>query len=517
MSAIDKGARVLLVEDDRFARQFAELLITRAGYDAVPTDSAEAARAAVLDRDADYFSCLLTDHLLPGDSGLELLQWMKGHDPTLAGVLMTADDRKSLVEEALQSGAVDFINKPIRLEPVRDAIEKAVAATGQRRQMAQMERDVKQVADVQRRMVLRDGATAGFQRVCFHPKHQAGGDSFSQYQISARRLVALMTDVSGHDLKAAFVSAYFQGMVRSMLESGRPLEYVFERCNRFLLEEWGSADAVPASIAACSVLLDWDSNSIEVLTCGAPDPILARPDGRLANLGSRGSPPLGWFPEVSGSRISIPMSAGEIFLWTDGLDDLARQLGIAALSAACALFRAPDRDQTPAWLAQGNDDILVARLPLCRPNDRRDACAQPCCSPLMAEEYSPARVNEIDGMQGFWERSLRFALPDLNEDVLHDALLCSREAVLNGLRYGCRAAQDRVSFQVSLLAKGPRLRVRVEDPGPGHDFDFEEHARATEESLIEHHRGLILMSHLPCGFESARHGAAIVMDFPVEE
>ena len=211
MSAIDKGARVLLVEDDRFARQFAELLITRAGYDAVPTDSAEAARAAVLDRDADYFSCLLTDHLLPGDSGLELLQWMKGHDPTLAGVLMTADDRKSLVEEALQSGAVDFINKPIRLEPVRDAIEKAVAATGQRRQMAQMERDVKQVADVQRRMVLRDGATAGFQRVCFHPKHQAGGDSFSQYQISARRLVALMTDVSGHDLKAAFVSAYFQG------------------------------------------------------------------------------------------------------------------------------------------------------------------------------------------------------------------------------------------------------------------------------------------------------------------
>jgi phosphoserine phosphatase RsbU/P len=506
---------VLLVEDDNFARRFAELLVTRAGYQPVSAESAEAARAAVLSREPGYFSCLLTDHLLPGESGLDLLRWVTRHDPTLAGVLMTADTRKSVVEEALQSGAVDFINKPFNIDQLRDAIAKAVAATAQRRQLARMERDVEQVAEVQRRMVLGEAGSAGFHNVCFHPKHQAGGDSFSQYQISTGRSVALMTDVSGHDLKAAFVSAYFQGMVRAMLESGSPLASVFERCNRFLLDEWGDAGGVAASIAACSVLLNRDSGSIEVLTCGAPHPILARPDGHLVSLGSGGSSPLGWFGDLAGGSVSIPMSAGEIFLWTDGLDDLARQLDIAALSAAHALFAAWEQKAIPPWLAQANDDIMVARLPL--PDQGPCPPGRPCTSPLIADWYSQAQLCEIDRLQDGWDRSLRFALPNLKNDVLYDLLLCSREAMLNALRHGCSAPEDQVSFQVSLLAAGAMLRVRVEDPGAGHDFDFEGHARAATETLIERHRGLILMSSMPSGFHSEQNGASIAMDFCVEE
>jgi DNA-binding NtrC family response regulator len=99
-------------------------------------------------------------------------------DPTLAGVLMTADGRKSLVEEALQPGAVDFINKPLHVDQLRDAIGHAISATAQRRQTAQMERDVEHVAEGQRRMLLGDAASAGLHKVCFHPKHQADGILF---------------------------------------------------------------------------------------------------------------------------------------------------------------------------------------------------------------------------------------------------------------------------------------------------------------------------------------------------
>lgn len=57
--------------------------------------------------------CLLLDALLPGMSGLELLKKIKETDFQLPAIMMTGSGDVSLAVQAMKSGAVDFIEKPI--------------------------------------------------------------------------------------------------------------------------------------------------------------------------------------------------------------------------------------------------------------------------------------------------------------------------------------------------------------------------------------------------------------------
>ena len=79
----------------------------------------------------------------------------------------------------------------------------------------------------------------------FRPKSEAGGDFLNHFGIGPHNHFVLLTDVSGHDLKAAFISAYFQGIVRGMLECDASVTKVFEFFNSFLLREWNSEDRPP--------------------------------------------------------------------------------------------------------------------------------------------------------------------------------------------------------------------------------------------------------------------------------
>jgi len=90
-------------------------------------------------------------------------------------------------------------------------------------------------------------------------------------------------------------------------------------------------------------------------------------------------------------------------------------------------------------------------------------------------------------------------------------MLCAREAVLNGLRYGCGEGQA-VRFQVACHADIGMLRVRVSDPGPGHAFDLSIHDDNGRE-LCDEHRGLMLIRALCGRLASLRNGAELIMDF----
>ena len=76
------------------------------------------------------------------------------------------------------------------------------------------------------------GAEAGLPMaltVCYHPCHEAGGDSVSFFALDASRVLIVAADVSGHDLKSAFISAYFQGMLRGMVEQHASIKDVLDR------------------------------------------------------------------------------------------------------------------------------------------------------------------------------------------------------------------------------------------------------------------------------------------------
>jgi CheY-like chemotaxis protein len=533
-------ASILVIDDDPLSRSFFELSLrdTRLTLFFVP--DGPSATAAMARRGPGAFACVVADFGSLGQPADSLLEWIHAAEPELSTLLTVDEDECGSIEEWLRAGALDVLRRPLSRSRVVDAAVIAASRTARNRNLDHMRREVESIGRLQHSMLGArelDSQKPGHSRlenaeprlgldaeVCFHPCHQAGGDFFSQFRLSPSRYAALITDVSGHDLHSAYVSAYFQGMVRASLLLDVPLFDVLARCNQVLLESWNGFDGpVPPSVSVCSVVVDTERRTLQVASCGAPLPVLVTPDGRCLQPGKIVSSPLGWFPfeppmapdadVAADADADVVVPEGNLLLWTDGLEELSSQLGASPLSVAWRLFLSKKSGIEPAWLRQAGDDVMAVRLGL-RPGISVDACP---FHPLLAESYGHDDIPRIDDLQGFWQASLKLALADPAPALLHDILLCSREAVLNALQHGCKSG-ERALFQVSIDPHRGLLRLRIRDPGCGHDF-ISPHSNGPAASVLDGlaalHRGLLLIDHLCPRVQRERRGADLTLDFEI--
>jgi two-component system response regulator HydG len=114
--------RVLVVEDDPDIRRILQLFLSERDFAVTTAESATAALDALAAAPVDL---ILSDVRMPGMSGIELLHHIKGQDPDVQLVLMTAYSSVKDAVEAIQAGATDYIEKPIdfrRLERILDVV-----------------------------------------------------------------------------------------------------------------------------------------------------------------------------------------------------------------------------------------------------------------------------------------------------------------------------------------------------------------------------------------------------------
>jgi two-component system, cell cycle response regulator len=115
---------VLLVDDERFARTVYSDYLRAAGYDVEVAADGEAALAILTRR---RFDVLLTDVILPGSSGLDLLSSAKQLDPNLEVVVITALDKVDPAVRAMKSGASDYLVKPVTPEALQHAVQRCLS------------------------------------------------------------------------------------------------------------------------------------------------------------------------------------------------------------------------------------------------------------------------------------------------------------------------------------------------------------------------------------------------------
>ncbi len=116
--------RLLVIEDDAAVRTvFAELL-PGAGYDLDLAETAEQGFARLSEQSYDL---VLSDIVLPGSSGLELLRRVRAGYPDLDVILMTAFASMQSVLEAVSAGVYDYLVKPFdNLDEVLLTIRRAI-------------------------------------------------------------------------------------------------------------------------------------------------------------------------------------------------------------------------------------------------------------------------------------------------------------------------------------------------------------------------------------------------------
>lgn len=119
------AAAVLLVDDERFARTVYSDYLRVAGYEVQVADNADAALEALRRR---RFDLLITDIILPGADGLELLSEAKRLDSNIEALVITALDRVDPAVRAMKSGASDYLVKPVTPEALQLAVQKCLSA-----------------------------------------------------------------------------------------------------------------------------------------------------------------------------------------------------------------------------------------------------------------------------------------------------------------------------------------------------------------------------------------------------
>ena len=126
VSLVSSGApRVLIVDDDPvFLGVLAEVLGSRLEGALV---EACMSPVAALDRiAAQDYDVVVSDLLMGGLHGLELLERVKAMRPTTLVVLITGADDRDLSVRALRGGAYDFIQKPVEADYLVASIRRAV-------------------------------------------------------------------------------------------------------------------------------------------------------------------------------------------------------------------------------------------------------------------------------------------------------------------------------------------------------------------------------------------------------
>ena len=119
----EKPATVFVVDDDDAVRTSLRLLLKSVG---LPVETFGAAQEFVDAFDAERAGCLVLDIRMPGMSGLELQQRLNEMHAIIPIVFITGHGDVPMAVEAMQHGAVDFIQKPFRDQDLIDRINQAL-------------------------------------------------------------------------------------------------------------------------------------------------------------------------------------------------------------------------------------------------------------------------------------------------------------------------------------------------------------------------------------------------------
>jgi FixJ family two-component response regulator len=117
--------KVYLVEDDQSVRRALQRLIGAAGFE---VESFPNAAGYLTGPVPDARACIVLDVRMPLMTGFELQSAISGTERSLPIVFITGHGGEDIRAQAIESGAVDLLFKPVDEDALLAAIEKALRA-----------------------------------------------------------------------------------------------------------------------------------------------------------------------------------------------------------------------------------------------------------------------------------------------------------------------------------------------------------------------------------------------------
>lgn len=138
-------AKILVVDDEAKICENVKKILSKENYEVEFALNAQDA----LDKMAkESFGLLISDIVMPGKNGLELLKLTKQHWPLTKAVIMTAYATTDTAIKAIRLGALDYIPKPFTPDELRSKIAKAMSGELVEVQSSAAEKEMIDVIDL---------------------------------------------------------------------------------------------------------------------------------------------------------------------------------------------------------------------------------------------------------------------------------------------------------------------------------------------------------------------------------
>jgi DNA-binding NtrC family response regulator len=136
--------KILVVDDEQSMTQFLGIVLRKEGYQVTTVNNGKDALDKVK---SEAFDVVITDIKMPGIDGIQVLQAIKKHDPSLPVVLMTAYASQQSAIDAVNMGAFQYLIKNAKNDEIKLVVRNALEMRRVQNENQYLKRELKKGHD----------------------------------------------------------------------------------------------------------------------------------------------------------------------------------------------------------------------------------------------------------------------------------------------------------------------------------------------------------------------------------
>lgn len=319
--------RVIVADDDPGNLRLVQKLLEAKNFTVFPCTNGYEVLELIENR--EHVDAVLLDVVMPNKNGYDVCQSIQTMRPGLPVIMMTALNESEALQRAFDSGAWDYINKPVNEIELVSRLTKAIEHCDNEMKIHEMLSSIMQ--DLQLASNLQHCLIPHWNILqhpilftsAYHPVAIIGGDFFDILPVSKNEMYLYIGDVSGHGIEAALIMTAVRVMIRYLIQNENEdvtLNNLVSKLHLILSREIFHHHFMTLMICR----IDLENNTMEYFSAGHPPLLIRDNDTGLYHCNEEsGAIPIGIIEDFDYSNVrtnKIPILDNETYIfYTDGL------------------------------------------------------------------------------------------------------------------------------------------------------------------------------------------------------
>ena len=177
---------LLLVDDDPIPRETLSTLLAAEGFQVITASTGEEAERRLREVQPP-FELVITDLVMPGKSGMDVLKCALNVNPSCTVLVLTGYGSVREATEAMELGAFDFVTKPMQIDQFRNTLRRLMERRALTHERDELREKVKALTERTGRLE----TTLGRMEILANQMAPTGGPGRADALADLERLAAL--------------------------------------------------------------------------------------------------------------------------------------------------------------------------------------------------------------------------------------------------------------------------------------------------------------------------------------